>query len=101
MRTVGEVLVVVGSGWFVLAAAGVLRFDDVFARMHAGTKASTAGMALVVVGSAIIVGGGVGLKLGLVVVLGFLTAPLGAHLLGRAVRHMPGDARFHLTIDEE
>lgn len=53
MQHAGEVLVLVGALLTLLAAIGVVRFGDVFARMHALSKATTAGVLLALVGAAI------------------------------------------------
>jgi multicomponent Na+:H+ antiporter subunit G len=49
----GELLALVGSVFILLAAVGVLRFDDVLARMHALAKASTLGVLLMLAGAAV------------------------------------------------
>jgi multicomponent Na+:H+ antiporter subunit G len=49
----GELLALVGSVIILLAAVGVLRFDDVLARMHALAKASTLGVLLMLAGAAV------------------------------------------------
>lgn len=101
MEQVSGALLVVGAAWTVLAAIGVLKFDDVFARLHAGTKATTLGLILIVAGTALRLDRGEAGKLLLVVLLVFLTAPVGAHLIGRAVHRSPGSATVVIdTIDE-
>lgn len=101
METVSDVLLLLGGAWSVLAAIGVLKFDDVFSRLHAGTKATTLGLWLVIVGAASRLGGGDAIKLVLVGLLVFLTAPVGAHLIGRAVHRSPGSATVRIdTVDE-
>lgn len=45
-----------GSGFALLAAVGVLRMPDVFTRMQASTKASTLGLACLLIGTAIQLG---------------------------------------------
>jgi len=50
---IGELLALVGAVLILLSAVGVVRFDDVFARMHALAKASTLGILLILVGAAI------------------------------------------------
>jgi multicomponent Na+:H+ antiporter subunit G len=98
---VGDILLVAGSAWALLAALGVLKFDDVYARMHAATKATTLGLLLVLGGAAAHLPGDDAAKLGLAGVLVFITAPVGAHLVGRAVHRSPGDARIRIdTVDE-
>ena len=48
-----EVLAVAGAVFVLLAGVGALRFPDVYARMHAATKASTLGIALVGLATAV------------------------------------------------
>ena len=101
MATVSGLLMVLGAAWTLVAAVGVLRLDDVFSRMHAATKAPTLGLLLVLAGTAMRLGGGDALKVALVGALVFLTAPVGAHLIGRAVHRSPGDVRIRIdTVDE-
>lgn len=94
-------LLVAGSVLTLLAAVGVLRLPDVFARMHAATKSSSLGLTLVLLGAAVRVsGGGESAKLVLVIAFQFLTAPVAAHLVGRAA-HRAGQALDHVTdVDE-
>ena len=50
---IGELLALVGAVLVLLAAIGLLRFDDPLARMHALAKASTLGVLLVLAGAAV------------------------------------------------
>ena len=43
-----------GSAFALLAAVGVLRMPDVFTRMQASTKASTLGLACLLIGAALL-----------------------------------------------
>ncbi len=52
-QQIGEALVLLGALLTLLAAVGVVRFQDTFARMHALAKATTAGVLLALVGGAI------------------------------------------------
>lgn len=52
-QQIGELLVLLGALLTLLAAVGVARFQDTFARMHALAKATTAGVALALIGAAI------------------------------------------------
>ena len=45
-----------GSAFALLAAVGVLRMPDVFTRMQASTKASTLGLACLLIGTAVQIG---------------------------------------------
>jgi multicomponent Na+:H+ antiporter subunit G len=50
---IGELLVLIGAVAVLLSAVGIVRFDDVFARMHALAQASTLGILLILVGAAV------------------------------------------------
>jgi multicomponent Na+:H+ antiporter subunit G len=97
----GELLALVGALLILLAAIGVVRFDDVLARMHALAKASTLGVLLMLVGAAI------GLdhpndvtSLVLAALLQVLTSPPASNLLSRAVYLADGIPNRIDTIDE-
>ncbi len=101
MSTLAEILIVAGAAWSLLAAVGVNRFGDVYARMHAATKTTTLGVLLIVVGTALRLGGFDGAKVLLAGVLLFLTAPIGAHLVGRSVHRNQGVAPLRIDrVDE-
>lgn len=91
MTQVAGVLIVVGAVFTMLAGIGTLRFRDVYARMHPAAKGPTLGLLLVAVGAGLeLRTAGAVLGLALVVILQFLAAPVGAHLLGRAIhQRMP------------
>ncbi|PID54591.1 MAG: hypothetical protein CSA58_02655 [Micrococcales bacterium] len=86
IRTViSSVLVLSGVGLVLLAAIGLLRFPDALTRMHAQTKPTVLGFLLLIAGVAVdtwdlrMTG-----PLILVALLQVLTAPAGAHMIGRA-----------------
>lgn len=85
MSLAGGILIGVGVVLTLLAAIGVLRFPDVLMRSSAATKAAGLGVACVLVGAALVFGTlEAGVKLSLAVILQFLTAPVGGHVIGRA-----------------
>lgn len=85
MEVLAAVLLVAGSLLALLAAIGLQRFDDVFARMHSATKPATLGLILILSGAAVVTPAlGAVAKLFLVILLQFITAPVAAHLVGRA-----------------
>jgi multicomponent Na+:H+ antiporter subunit G len=49
---IGEFLALVGAALVLLSALGVVRFTDVYARLHALAKASTLGILLILAGAA-------------------------------------------------
>ena len=50
---IGEALALLGAVLVLLSAIGVVRFDDVLARLHALAKASTLGILLLLLGAAV------------------------------------------------
>lgn len=105
ISVVAAVLVLLGAAFTMLAGIGTLRLRDVFSRIHPAAKGPTLGLLLVATGAALeLRQAGAALTLGLVVVLQFLAAPVGAHLLGRAIHErlpqgVGGDDRADV-IDE-
>lgn len=98
---VSAVLLLTGAALSVLAGIGLHRFPDVFARMHAATKPATLGLVLILAGASLQVGepGDVA-KLLLVLALQFVTAPIGAHLVGRAAYRAGTELSPETSIDE-
>lgn len=82
----GAGLLLGGAAFVLIAALGVIRMEDVFVRMHASTKAATLGLGMIVAALLIGLDGG-GSKAKAVAVILFIvaTAPIAAHLIGRAV----------------
>lgn len=101
MEVIASVLLILGSLLALIAAIGLQRFTDVFARMHAATKPATLGLLLILTGSALVLPlPGAVAKLALVVLLQFTTAPVGAHLVGRAAFRTGRDLRPDTVLDE-
>jgi multicomponent Na+:H+ antiporter subunit G len=79
------VLVVTGASFVLLASVGLHRFDDLFSRIHAATKATTLGLLLAALGASLqVVGAGNAAKLLLACLLQLVSAPVSAHMVGRA-----------------
>jgi multicomponent Na+:H+ antiporter subunit G len=91
MPTLAEVIVallcLVGTFLIALTGIGLVRFPDVFCRMHAAGKAGTLGVVLVVLGTTVHFAGteqDVWMRGVLAVFFQFLTSPAATHLLARA-----------------
>ena len=91
------------SGAFLAFAAGVgvLRFPDLLARMHAGTKPQVLGLILLLLGEALRVRNlqVFGMLL-LIAIFQLLTAPVAAHMVGRA-GYRTGKVRSELLVVDE
>ncbi|SDF76977.1 multisubunit sodium/proton antiporter, MrpG subunit [Limimonas halophila] len=89
MSLIAEILAglaaMTGAVFVFSAALGLVRMPDVYLRMHAATKAGTLGSGLVLVGVAVWSGEpGVVLRALAAILFLIMTAPVAAHLLGRA-----------------
>lgn len=85
----------------VVAAIGLVRFPDVFSRMHAATKPATLGLLLIVVGASLRMDDRSDtVKLLLVAAFQFITAPVAAHMIGRAAYRAGAGALHDLVVDE-
>ncbi len=76
-----------GSLLALVAAVGLFRLPDTLARMHAATKPATLGVLLCAVGAGLrLADPSDSAKIVVIVVLQLVSAPIGAHILGRSVR---------------
>jgi len=98
---IGEVILVVGAALTFLSAVGTVRFRDLFARMHALSKASTLGLALILLGAAASLENANDItSLVLVAMLHVVTSPIGSNLLTRATYFSEGIPSGIDTVDE-
>lgn len=86
----------VGTFFILSASIGIVRFPDVYTRLHAATKGSTLGISCILIGAFLylytahsIISG----KLLLAIVFIMLTAPVSAHMISRAA-HRDGVKPF-------
>lgn len=101
LQIVVSLLLLVGCLLALLAAAGLYRFPDVLCRMHAATKSATLGLLFIALAVGLmVIAQAATIKLLLVVVLQFLTAPVGAHMVGRAA-YRSGIPLSDLTVIDE
>lgn len=83
--SVAALCMLLGSALTVLAGIGIVRLPDVFIRMHAATKVGTLGTGLIMVGVALhFADTAVVIRGVLTMLFLLLTAPIGAHMIGRA-----------------
>lgn len=95
------ILIVLGGLFSAVAGIGILRLPDVLVRMHASTKAGTLGVGLIVLGAAFHFDGTLAVAKALLIVLFLLlTAPVGAHLIGRAA-YRSGTPLWEGTVIDE
>ncbi|WP_337060109.1 monovalent cation/H(+) antiporter subunit G [Kineococcus sp. G2] len=102
LDVVSGVLVVLGALLAVTAGVGLVRFGDLWLRMHAGTKPQVAGLLLVLAGCALRFTHHPGTIAALVLVGLFqvVTAPVSAHVLARAGHRSGAVPRDGLVHDD-
>ncbi len=91
MPSIIEIIVavpmIVGTFLMVVASIGLLRFPDIFCRMHAAGKAGTLGVSLIILAAVFFfvpTSVGVVIRGLLAIAFQFLTTPAATHLLARA-----------------
>jgi multicomponent Na+:H+ antiporter subunit G len=84
-EVIGLALMIGGTFFVVVAGLGVVRLPDVPMRMHASTKAGTLGAALIASSLTFFFPGlGILARSAALVIFLLLTAPVAAHMIGRA-----------------
>lgn len=85
IELVAYVLLGIGSACALIGAMGIVRFPDVYNRLHANTVVVVGGAILTMLGAGILGGLSVfTLKVLVVAAFLFLTNPVGAHAIARA-----------------
>ena len=101
LDVVSSVLLLAGVALALVAAIGLVRLPDVLSRMHAATKPATLGLLLITVGAALrMEESSDAVKLLLVAAFQFLTAPVAAHMIGRAAYRSGAGALDDLVVDD-
>ncbi len=82
---IASALLILGGAFILIAGIGVIRLPDVFIRMHAATKVGTLGSGLILAGVSVhFAEPSVVVRCVSIVVFLLMTAPIGAHMIGRA-----------------
>lgn len=92
---------IVGALFALVAAIALVRFPDVFTRMHAATKPQTLGLVCILIGLALRLQS-VTATTTVIVVIAFqlLTAPVASHMIGRAAYRIGLVDRSRLVRDD-
>lgn len=87
------IFILLGSVFILIAAIGLLRFKDLFSRMHATTKATSFGVLLLIIGVGLFFHTGIiWFKALIVIIFIYLTAPLAAHSIAKSSRKSKRDS---------
>ena len=103
--TVADVLagtcLISGALLSLAAGMGLLRFPDLLSRMHSATKPQVLGLLLILAGAALRLQNTIDITtLVLVGLFQLVTAPVSAHMVGRAVYRAGQVRRDLLVVDE-
>jgi multicomponent Na+:H+ antiporter subunit G len=94
---ISAMLITIGTVFIVIAGLGLVRMPDLFLRMSASTKAATLGVGCTLLGVALFFGDFVTfIRAGAIIIFLLLTAPVAAHLIGRAA-YQDGVPLWHGT----
>lgn len=86
---IAGLLVLGGSAFVFIAGVGVYTLPDTLNRMHASTKAGTLGSILSLIATALVFAeGSVTARVLAIIAFLLLTAPVAAHMIGRASVHL-------------
>ncbi|MDY0253149.1 MAG: monovalent cation/H(+) antiporter subunit G [Tenuifilaceae bacterium] len=86
VKLVGAIITLIGSVFIFLGGLGLVRMPDLFNRIQTGTKASTLGTMLSLIGLAIINEGWFW-KLLVIIVFVVITNPVSSNVIARAAHH--------------
>jgi len=90
LEIISAALILFGAGIALVGSIGLVRFPDIFTRLHGPTKATTVGVGGVLLGTILYMNihGEIGaVRELLITVFLFLTAPVSAHLIAKAALH--------------
>lgn len=99
MELIGAIITLAGSLVLLVASIGLVRMPDVYNRLQVGTKASTLGTILTLLGLAVIMPSWSG-KLILLVFFIMMTNPVSSHVLARASYHIGIYATRRTVVDK-
>lgn len=90
VEVTASVMLLLGAFFVLMGSIGLARLPDFFTRLHAPTKATTLGIGSMLLASLLIFTfktGEFAIKEVLITMFLFITAPVAAHLLGKAALH--------------
>lgn len=95
------VLLFLGAVFMLLAAVGLARMPDVLMRLHSSTKSATLGVGLIMLGVALRFDDfTIAVRALAIIVFMFSTAPVAAHMIGRAA-YLSGVPLWEGTLSDE
>jgi multicomponent K+:H+ antiporter subunit G len=86
-----SICLLAGAGFALVGSIGLARLPDFYMRLHGPTKATTLGVGGMIIGSMLFFsaqGDSLSLHELLVAIFLFITAPVSAHIVGKAALHL-------------
>jgi multicomponent Na+:H+ antiporter subunit G len=99
LKIIGAIITLGGSLFILFAAIGLLRMPDIYNRIQAGTKASTLGSILTLLGIGLIHPDWL-LKILLLIVFILISNPVSSHVLGRVAHYIKVPLSSRTVVDE-
>jgi multicomponent Na+:H+ antiporter subunit G len=100
-ESISHVLLLLGAIFMLLASIGLVRMPDVLMRLHSSTKSATLGVGLIMLGVALFFNDFATAVRGFAIVIFlFSTAPVAAHMIGRAA-YLSGVPLWEGTLSDE
>lgn len=96
-------LILIGSFFILVGTVGIIRFPDIYCRLHAATKGPTLGIISIMAASILFFylnGHGFSSRNLLTVIFVMATAPLGAYMIANASYHKAINLSKRSIIDE-
>jgi multicomponent Na+:H+ antiporter subunit G len=88
MTIITQIILLAGAFFVFVAALGIVRFPDLYTRMHAAAKAASFGLGLILTAAALAHGNTeTTIKAILAIAFIFLTAPIASHFIARGAYH--------------
>ena len=85
IEIISGLFIIIGSLFVLLSSIGLVKMPDLYTRMSVTTKASTLGVGLVLIGTALYFGTiGIASRAFIIIVFLLITAPIAAHMIARA-----------------
>lgn len=84
------ILLLLGAFFLMVGSIGLAKLPDFYTRLHAPTKASTLGIGAVLIASTVFFSvnqDGISVKELVITLFLFITAPITAHMMGKAALH--------------
>ncbi len=99
MELFGAIITLLGAIFLLIASIGLVRMPDVYNRLQVGTKATTLGTILSLIGLAIVIPGWSG-KLILLIIFVMMTNPVSSHVLARAAYYIKLPYTSRTVVDK-